>query len=62
MDREPVFEFISYPDFELPESVVPATKIVHTLYSSDLTITEMREQFNYFLKACSYHIPLDEEQ
>ena len=62
MDRKPVYEFISYPDFGLSESSEPATKIVHTLYSSEITIHDMKEQFDYFLKACSYHIPIDEEE
>ena len=59
-DRKPVFEFIHYPSFGSAEYACPAVKIVYTLYSSEQTLFEMREQFDYFLKACSYHIPIDE--
>jgi hypothetical protein len=62
MDRQPVFEFIHYPEFGEAERVCPAVKIVYTIYSDGQTVHDMREQFNYFLKACSYHIPLDEEE
>jgi hypothetical protein len=62
MDRKPVFEFIHYPEFGEAERVVAATKIVYSLYSGELTVTEMREAFDSFLKACGYHIPLDEEE
>jgi hypothetical protein len=62
IDRQPVFDFIHYPKFGEVERTVPAVKIVYTLYSDEQTVHEMREQFNYFLKACSYHIPLDEEE
>ena len=61
MDRQPVFEFIHYPKFGNIEHACPAVKIVYTLYSDEQTLFEMREQFDYFLKACSYHIPLDDE-
>jgi hypothetical protein len=60
-ERTPKFEFIYYPEFGEVERAVPASKIVYSLYSSELTVTEMREAFDYFLKACTYHIPLDEE-
>lgn len=61
VDRQPVFEFIHYPKFGEAERVCPAVKIVYTLYSDEQTLHDMREQFDYFLKACSYHIPIDEE-
>ncbi len=59
-DRKPVFEFIHYPTFGRDEMVNPANKIVYTLYSEELTATAMREAFNYFLKACTYHIEEEE--
>lgn len=62
MDRQPVFEFIHYPDFGEAERICPAVKIVYTIYSVGQTVHGMREQFDYFLKACSYHIPTDEEE
>ena len=57
-----MFEFIHYPKFGEAERVCPAVKIVYTIYSDEQTLHDMREQFDYFLKACSYHIPLDEEE
>ncbi len=62
MDRQPVFEFIHCPEFGEAERICPAVKIVYTIYNDGLTLSDMREQFDYFLKACSYHIPLDEEE
>ena len=60
MERTPKYEFIYYPEFGEIEKTCPATKIVHTLYSPELTKTEMQEAFIYFLKACSYHFEEDE--
>ena len=51
MDRQPVFEFIHYPEFGEAERICPAVKIVYTLYSGGQTVHDMREQFDYFLKA-----------
>ena len=62
MDRQPKFELIHYPEFGEVERICPAVKIVYTIYSDGLTLSDMREQFDYFLKACSYHVPLDEEE
>ena len=62
MDKKPVFEFIHDPEFGEAERICPAVKIVYTIYSDGQTIDDMREQFDYFLKACSYHIPLDEQE
>ena len=61
-ERQPMFEFIHYPKFGEAERACPAVKIVYTLYSDEQTLHDMREQFDYFLKACSYHIPLEEEE
>ena len=61
MDRQPRFELIHYPEFGEAERICPAVKIVYTIYNDGLTLSDMREQFDYFLKACSYHIPRDEE-
>ena len=62
MDRQPVFEFTHYTESAEAERISPAVKIVYTIYSDGQTVHDMREQFDYFLKACSYHIPLDEEE
>jgi len=62
MDRQPRFEMIHYPEFGEVERICPAVKIVYTIYNDGLTLSDMREQFDYFLKACSYHVPLDEEE
>lgn len=56
MDRQPVFEFIHYPTFGEAEHTFPATKITYTIYSEGTSLPEMQEAFNYFLKACTYHI------
>jgi len=55
-DRKPTFEFIHYPEFGEAERANPATKIVYTMYSDQLTRSEMQEAFTYFLRACTYHI------
>ena len=62
MDRQPRFELIHYPEFGEVERICPAVKIVYTIYNDGLTLSDMREQFDYFLKACSYPVPLDEEE
>ena len=61
MDRQPRFELIHYPEFGEVERICPAVKIVYTIYNDGLTLSDMREQFDYFLRACSYHIPPNEE-
>jgi hypothetical protein len=60
MDKQPTFEFTYYPEFGEAERFSPATKITYTLYRSDLTVIQMQEAFNNFLRACTYHIE-DEE-
>ena len=62
MERQPKFELIHYPEFGEVERICPAVKIVYTIYSDPLTLSDMREQFDYFLKACSDYGPLDEEE
>ena len=62
MDRQPRFELIHYPEFGEVERICPAVKIVYTIYNDGLTLSDMREQFDYFLKACAYHIPPNEEK
>ena len=53
MNRQPKFELIHYPEFGEVERICPAVKIVYTIYSDPLTLSDMGEQFDYFLKACS---------
>lgn len=56
MDRRPTYEFTHYPEFGEAERISPATKITLTLYSGELTLTDMQDAFNSFLRACTYHI------
>ena len=42
MDRQPVFEFIHYPEFGEAERISPAVKIVYTIYSDGQTVHDMR--------------------
>ena len=60
MNRQPKFELIHYPEFGEVERICPAVKIVYTIYNEPLTLSDMREQFDYFLKACYYQLPLEE--
>ena len=62
MDRQPRFELIHYPEFGEVERVCPAVKIVYTIYNDGLTLSDMREQFDCFSRACSYYIPPNEEK
>ena len=54
------YEFIAYPyDCELGSS--PNTTISLAIHNSDLSLSEMYKQFEYFLKAAGYYPTTEEE-
>ena len=53
------YEFIAHPD-ERPFDTMPKSSVTYTIHDNDISLDDMLEQFEYFLKAAGYHIGVDQ--
>ena len=53
------YEFIAHPD-ERPFDTMPKSSVTYTIHDNDISLDDMLEQFEYFLKAAGYYIGVDQ--
>tara|TARA_R110000764_G_scaffold202779_2_gene288017 strand:+ start:293 stop:478 length:186 start_codon:yes stop_codon:yes gene_type:complete len=58
--RKARYEFIAYP-YECELGSSPDTTLSLAIHDKDVTLEEMYEQFEYFLKATGYHPRREED-